>query len=713
MKEGDSGFVGVDMRNSPHLLEAGYASNAVNMRFRHGKAETREGYCALRWGALSEPLSENTSAAIAANRPLKSLGECLGIGTFKDPNDTTHTIVAVKNKSMEKTNPSYWIKVYALREGTIPQEVPVSQDLYDGPIQFTQCNNALILHQGVSDPTNYPLLAMDDIVVGFRDLTDPGEGALAMPASATGVFIGNRLFIPVKNDVTGKVDTVIASDLLDYHQYSPLNEFTINQGEDDKIIALEPFDSNRILVFKRKNIYLLNNVVGDLSNVTVDRINGSYGLVAPMAVQTMGSDVWFLNETGIVSLQKTDFSSIQAITNPVSDPVEPLIKRINWQVAKNTAVTGYWNNKFYLSVPIDGAKSNNAIIIYDLSTRTWQGIDQVDHLNVSHFFIAETEGYNRLHYYSFNPTHYEVNSPTQSTYKRIGFGHAGVVEYGIYDYAPVTDRYETEIELLDDPTIPRSFTVDNNTITSSSGAVTNSFLWSVPSQKLDATAISNFQEGFRDRGSESEPLWVDNTYVSGNYTKTDTENGVKVTLIDSPISFIPEDYFPTQMRSVNSIFADLQQTKIPYSITTRGYHWAGGRHVRATTFTVNLHTFDANYSVSAIADGVNESTSLLLNKQPDRHKFFTAGRPTFNATNVNNDYAAKNREDYSLVLHTNGTDLQGGLDISKFQSQTHRLRVPFSRGAYVQFKVNGDGASKIVAIMSGAVSDKNEFSEIR
>ena len=44
--DGDNGFIGVDMRTSPHLLQPGYVSDARNSRFRFGVAEPRKG---TRW----------------------------------------------------------------------------------------------------------------------------------------------------------------------------------------------------------------------------------------------------------------------------------------------------------------------------------------------------------------------------------------------------------------------------------------------------------------------------------------------------------------------------------------------------------------------------------------------------------------------------------------------------------------------------------------
>jgi hypothetical protein len=47
--DGDEGFVGVNMRLHPSLLPPGYASEAINVRFNDGVAETRKGLVKLGW----------------------------------------------------------------------------------------------------------------------------------------------------------------------------------------------------------------------------------------------------------------------------------------------------------------------------------------------------------------------------------------------------------------------------------------------------------------------------------------------------------------------------------------------------------------------------------------------------------------------------------------------------------------------------------------
>ena len=49
LRDGDSGFVGVDERLDPELLGPGMVSSATNCRFRNGLAEPRKGITILPW----------------------------------------------------------------------------------------------------------------------------------------------------------------------------------------------------------------------------------------------------------------------------------------------------------------------------------------------------------------------------------------------------------------------------------------------------------------------------------------------------------------------------------------------------------------------------------------------------------------------------------------------------------------------------------------
>ncbi len=57
---------------------------------------------------------------------------------------------------------------------------------------------------------------------------------------------------------------------------------------------------------------------------------------------------------------------------PISTAIGNFIERINWNVA-DKACAKFWNNRYLLSVPIDGATTNNYTLVFNTITQSWSG----------------------------------------------------------------------------------------------------------------------------------------------------------------------------------------------------------------------------------------------------------------------------------------------------------------------------------------------------
>ncbi|MBK8001733.1 MAG: hypothetical protein IPK15_24275 [Verrucomicrobia bacterium] len=122
------------------------------------------------------------------------------------------------------------------------------------------------------------------------------------------------------------------SDLNDYTRYVPVaQEFNINQGSAGTLVAIFKFHDTTIIAFKQHSIYAISNVYGDLSELRQDELTGEFGLVARKSIAHVGKDLWFLSELGVMSLTQTEQNKLQGVLLPVSDPIQPLIDRINWR----------------------------------------------------------------------------------------------------------------------------------------------------------------------------------------------------------------------------------------------------------------------------------------------------------------------------------------------------------------------------------------------
>jgi hypothetical protein len=81
LRDGDSGFVGVDERLDPELLGPGMVASATNCRFRNGLAEPRKGITILPWMKADgrTPFLTSNSMAVWKVSPPGTLGGWVGI----------------------------------------------------------------------------------------------------------------------------------------------------------------------------------------------------------------------------------------------------------------------------------------------------------------------------------------------------------------------------------------------------------------------------------------------------------------------------------------------------------------------------------------------------------------------------------------------------------------------------------------------------------
>ena len=232
-----------------------------------------------------------------------------------------------------------------------------------------------------------------------------------MPNSTHGVHIANRIVTPTKYDSSttaygNKTDFIACSDSLD-HAHTFFDQlFRINFGSNSEIKDLVPYDENRLLVFKDRDVHMVTGFIFTDSNSTlstsasVQQIIQNYGAVNRGAAIAVGSDVYFYaSRRGIVSLSQTEQSKVRGVDLPISEPIQKLIDRID-AVNESKIRLAYWDNKLWIACPIDGGNNgdNNCLIIYDFLNQQWVGHDDGTAINPKEFFIAEYNNSQRLYY---------------------------------------------------------------------------------------------------------------------------------------------------------------------------------------------------------------------------------------------------------------------------------------------------------------------------
>jgi hypothetical protein len=230
----------------------------------------------------------------------------------------------------------------------------------------------------------------------------PAEGVTFKTLRSTGwaSYIGNRLWIP-----DGR-DTVAISDVLDPDLYDPFfQSFRANQGSNDYLVAIHPWVEGQALVFMRNSIWLANltdtsNATGDTFTVdsAVSRLTlltDEIGCVARRSIQTAGQFVFFLSDAGVYRLDTQLDLKLRANTQPLSDPIADQIDEINTDYA-HLAVGKWWNNRYYLAVPIgENATANNTLFLWNALNSQWESRDTYA-INLDELLVATYSSQRRL-----------------------------------------------------------------------------------------------------------------------------------------------------------------------------------------------------------------------------------------------------------------------------------------------------------------------------
>jgi hypothetical protein len=298
------------------------------------------------WTLLVQPYAEAWTERILAAAP------------FSDPDGEEWLVLAFPSR------------VVRVRQGEPPREIPLPSGLtLAEPVRLLQTFDSMVMLRGFS----LPPLAWDGTdgegFKGIPDASPDGSYTASIPPARTGAVMNNRLFLPFDRD------TVAVSDILDFTRYdAELNAFRINTGEDDAITAVFPFRRTNLLVFKEFSTHVITDVAGDLSNVGAEIINSEIGCPAPDSIAAVGGDVFFLGQNGVYRVSEVVEQSMQVQESPVSEPIEPLIRRINWNYV-HLATAVVMGDYYRLAVPIDGATRNNAVLVFDTVRGQWQGYD--------------------------------------------------------------------------------------------------------------------------------------------------------------------------------------------------------------------------------------------------------------------------------------------------------------------------------------------------
>lgn len=666
---GDAAWRGVKMQWAPDQLPPGFASNAVNMRFRTGEPETRYGSMVITW------LNNIVDGTV------QPWGTVYGVGVFRDPiNFVEYVLVATASG------------VFACAANNAPVAVALpAGDSISARCTFIQCFNVVVLLRGFADDP----LVLTDLNLGFQtiDSSPAGIGLLTIPRSLRAVFIGNRLWLAREDD------TIVASDLNDYTHYSALADEKINQGEADRIVQLATFGTGTIIVLKERSIYRLDNVLGDLGDVTVLPVTGRYGCVAADSVVDCGSDMVWLSQEGVASLTLTTQNEIQAAQGALSgkyrmfsEDIGPVIDRIKGSYKQN-AFGALWNDRYYLALPIDAAQvygpelvptgwfsaggltsiqlTIGSVYIYEqgplaqalsvgatlyttgrVFTATnvlgniHNGVDAVDG-SIRELFTGVNNG---LAHYDFQTAAWGgYDEAEQTSFKFVFVGsylnrqrlfvvtHDGYVRIWEEDYTDRLAQPYADLSVASTPAAGNTVRVNGGTLVHAVAAAANG----APPNDWGISVAVPF-----------ENLWSDGFY--GYYAAAATvwtSPGALPRRMGDAIRFYSTNgAIPTITTTGTwaSVIYTVEQ-QIVTQFESRGYSNPEGELNDYHHLLVDMETWHPSVDITVESDGVNEDIEVISALTKDRTAYyFPFDAAPYDITNVNNDFPTAGRQDYSI-----------------------------------------------------------------
>lgn len=215
-----------------------------------------------------------------------------------------------------------------------------------------------------------------------------------IPAGRDGIYFQNRLLMVYGNDF------LAVSDVLDPLHYSRvLNDFKLNTGANDRVVAIAAFNSTTLVVFKQRSILAIENLYGDLGTVRLTEVTREFGCVAPNSIVNTGSDLIFLSQRGVISLKQTDFGISQSVVLPLSDSVQNLVDEID-EVNWSKSVAAYFDNRYILAHPIEaGDGTNTRLLVYNFLNQAWEGYWDGELVNPKYFDRLIIAGVERLTFF--------------------------------------------------------------------------------------------------------------------------------------------------------------------------------------------------------------------------------------------------------------------------------------------------------------------------
>ena len=582
--DGDEGFIGLNSRDNPVNLGKNFVSKSQNIRMDRGVARVRKGAERLTTGAL--------------------IGESIyGTCTYTTSTGAELIILAVSNGLFTYN----------------PDTATLSSKINFPAGETIASTDDVELYQAQGIGYVYILRGFSKTVLrwdGATTIDIPGVSSHHnYPNSRHAIYYGNRHIVQTDRN------TISVSHYLRDDAWSNLDVFTINDGSSDTLVAIAPWTLNEFVIFMRNSIFYAAAGVGANASGDPAQESDSYikslasdvGCIAKGSIVQAGGGILFLSDNGVYILNPAGAGNgsgntpegmrLLTIAEPLSAPIADVIERINFN-AVDKAVATYFENRYYLAVPLDDSEVNNAVLVYNFINKAWESVDTYP-INASIENSKTPEACDLLTIPPDNEFHYIViqkyaaplHGLNRGDYVNCNFGLSNgyVVPSGTYKVTErITRTVNTSVFTIE---VPRSaFPVDPWT---GSSWLFGSF---IPCTFAKAATLSFMDFVVAKKGKRRRLFMVNDKQgvfllEELDYDEFGQANGTPILSFRLPTTLSPLTFTPIN---------------IDAELITRAYSFQTNREKRFSSMQVDIE-FPAGGALDITAVTVNPDSTTLLN----------------------------------------------------------------------------------------------------
>ena len=358
--DGDRAFLGFGSFRDAGSIPENYLAESQNLRLETNSAVVRKGLKRL-----------TSDATVLAATVLAST-------FYRDPASSTEYVVLACSDRAYFVNPA---------DGTKKTILYAGGETAAAGCSIMQAFHYLFLWRTDSPslpftlPTTlgkYPLIFDgSNLAAETGTFVKPAETS-TIPPSSYAVYASNRLCVP-----TGR-DTIRFSVVGDPNLFRYQDQDSVKPGDSDQITSLSPIEGDALMVGKRRSLHVITSV-SDLfaSDYLQSEVSNQFGIVARETVRQVGGLIFFLNDSGVYSVNAavrgssrvgTPVAYLQITDDPISADIEDEIEAIDFTTARTTACAVVASNRYFLAVPSSGS-GNDKILIYNIVLNSWESVD--------------------------------------------------------------------------------------------------------------------------------------------------------------------------------------------------------------------------------------------------------------------------------------------------------------------------------------------------